>query len=235
MPMRSASVHGERHQRNQTRGSPAESEGREEAEEAQGEPLLGRHGGAAVPEHERRVPAPDHLVAVHAAPPLHAIRAEPQVPQPPRRHVEYAPVDLHAPLLDTLPHGVVGHDDADAALDAHLRHAHGARVVVADGRQLLGVLGGQGLERRQPRVEHAADAGARDGGGRGGAGGVGAEDDVLDLEVGDGELERGGRVDVGGRDDVGEVAVGEDVAGLAPEDGGFGDARVGAADPDLSC
>ena len=62
---------------------------------------------------------------------------------------------------------------------------------------------------------------------------MGAEDDVLDLEVGDGELECGGGVDVGGRDDGSEVAVGENVAGLAAEDGGLGDAGVGAADPDF--
>lgn len=41
-----------------------------------------------------------------------------------------------------------------------------------------------------------------------------AEDDVFDLEVGDGEFEGGGGVDVGGGDDVGEVAVDEDVAWL---------------------
>ena len=33
-------------------------------------------------------------------------------------------------------------------------------------------------------------------------------------------------------DDVGDVAVHEDVAGLEAEDGRFGDARVGAADPE---
>lgn len=49
----------------------------------------------------------------------------------------------------------------------------------------------------------------------------------------DGELEGGGGVDVGRGDDGGEVTVREDLAGLAAEDGGLGDAGVGAADPDF--
>jgi hypothetical protein len=61
---------------------------------------------------------------------------------------------------------------------------------------------------------------------------VPAENDVLDFEVGDGVLDDGRGVDVGWGDDVGDVAVDEDVAGLEAEDGGFGAARVGAAEPD---
>ena len=59
-----------------------------------------------------------------------------------------------------------------------------------------------------------------------------AENDVRYLEVHDGVLDDGEGVDVGGRDDVGDVAVHEDVTGLEAEDSGFGDAGVGAAEPD---
>jgi hypothetical protein len=59
-----------------------------------------------------------------------------------------------------------------------------------------------------------------------------AEHDVRDFEMLDGIFDDGRDGDVGGRDDVGDVAVDEDVAGLEAEDGGFGDAGVGAADPD---
>lgn len=59
-----------------------------------------------------------------------------------------------------------------------------------------------------------------------------ADDDVLHLEVGDGVGDDALAVDVGGGQDVGDVAVHEDVARLEAEDGGFGDAGVGAADPE---
>lgn len=55
---------------------------------------------------------------------------------------------------------------------------------------------------------------------------------MLHLDVSDGKLNDGQRVDVGGDDDVGDVAVDEGVAWLETENGGFGDAGVGATDPD---
>jgi hypothetical protein len=55
---------------------------------------------------------------------------------------------------------------------------------------------------------------------------------MLDLEVDDGVLDDGEGGQVGGGEDVGDVAVDEDVAGFETEDGGFGDAGVGAADPE---
>ena len=118
-------------------------------------------------------------------------------------------------------------------MDIELGNPDGTGVVIANGIELLGVGDGEGLERGEPGVEDAADAGGGGEGGRGGgAGGVAAEDDVFYLEVGDGEFEGGRGVDVGGGDDVGEVAVDEDVAGLEAEDCGFGDAGIGATDPD---
>lgn len=55
---------------------------------------------------------------------------------------------------------------------------------------------------------------------------------MLDLQVEDGELDDRQQADVGAVDDVGDVAVREDVARLAAEDGGLGDTRVGAAQPE---
>lgn len=59
-----------------------------------------------------------------------------------------------------------------------------------------------------------------------------ADDDMPHLEMLDRVRDDGLRVQVAGREDVGDVAVDEDVAGLHAEDGGFGDAGVGAADPE---
>ena len=59
-----------------------------------------------------------------------------------------------------------------------------------------------------------------------------AYDDVLDLQVHDGVGDDAEGVEVARVQDVGDVAVDEDVAGLEAEDGGFGDAGVGAADPE---
>jgi len=55
---------------------------------------------------------------------------------------------------------------------------------------------------------------------------------MLDLEVDDGVLDDGEGGQVGGCQDVCDVAMDEDIAGLEAEDGCFGDAGVGAADPE---
>ena len=59
-----------------------------------------------------------------------------------------------------------------------------------------------------------------------------ADDDVLNLEVGDRVGDDALAVDVGRGQDVCDVAVDEDVAGPEAKHGGFGDAGVGAADPE---
>ena len=59
-----------------------------------------------------------------------------------------------------------------------------------------------------------------------------ADDDVRHLEVVDGVGDDGLAAEVGGREDVGDVAVDEDVAGPEAEEGGLGDAGVGAAEPE---
>lgn len=55
---------------------------------------------------------------------------------------------------------------------------------------------------------------------------------MLDLDMLDRELDDAQQAQVGGVDDVGDVAVGEDIAGLEAEDGGFGFAGVRAAEPE---
>jgi hypothetical protein len=61
---------------------------------------------------------------------------------------------------------------------------------------------------------------------------VSADDDVRDFEVHDCVLDHGLRVDVCGRYDVRDVAVDEDVSRVQAKNCGFGDAGVGAANPD---
>jgi len=59
-----------------------------------------------------------------------------------------------------------------------------------------------------------------------------ADHDVRDLEVHDGIADDAEGVEVARMQDVGNVAVDEDVSRLEAKDGGFGDAGVGAADPE---
>lgn len=141
-------------------------------------------------------------------------------------------VDLEAALGNSFADGGVVHEHLYAGLDVELRNADDPLLLVRDGVQLLRVVVADRLERQQPGVKNAADAGVRESTGRAAAGGVPAQNDVLDFEVGDGVLDHGRGVDVGGRNDVGDVAVDKDVAGLHAEDGGLGAAGVGAADPD---
>ena len=55
---------------------------------------------------------------------------------------------------------------------------------------------------------------------------------MLHLQHLDGVLDHRETGEVVGREKVGDVAVHEDFAGLEVEDGGFGDPRVGAAEPE---
>ena len=82
----------------------------------------------------------------------------------------------------------------------------------------------------QPQIEDI-ELLVAEGSGNAAAAGVAAQDDMLDLQMLDGELDDAEQAQIGGVDDIGNVAVGEDVAGLEAEHGGLGDARVGAADP----
>lgn len=53
-----------------------------------------------------------------------------------------------------------------------------------------------------------------------------AKDNVLDLEIHNGIFDHGERGKVGGSEDVGNISVDKDLAGLKPEDSGFGYAGV---------
>ena len=59
-----------------------------------------------------------------------------------------------------------------------------------------------------------------------------ADDDVLHFEVLDGVVDDGLGGDVRGGEDVGDVAVHEYLAWVEVEEGGFGGAGVGAAEPE---
>lgn len=157
---------------------------------------------------------------------------ESQVPDLAARDVEETAVDLEPTVADRLLDGEVGHEDLDAGLDVQLCNPDGALLVVPDGRQLISVSIADGLERRQPGVKDTAHSGVGQRGRGAAARGVPTEDDVLDLEVGDGVLDHRRRVDVGCRDDVGYVAVHEDVTRLKAEDRRLGAAGVGATEPD---
>ena len=178
--------------------------------------------------------APDDLVRPGAAVPIGLCLgvAEPEVPDLAAADVEEAPVDLEAAVADRLLDGEVGHEHLDAGLDVELCDAHPALLVVADGRQLVGVGVAHRLERRQPRVEHAANPRVGQRRRRAAARRVPAQHDVLDLEVRHRVLDHRRRVDVRRGDDVGDVAVHEDVARLQAEDRRLGAAGVGATEPD---
>lgn len=55
---------------------------------------------------------------------------------------------------------------------------------------------------------------------------------MLHFEMHNGIFDDGEGVDIAWRDYVRDVAVDEDVAGGETEEGGFGDSRVGAAEPE---
>jgi len=61
---------------------------------------------------------------------------------------------------------------------------------------------------------------------------VTADDDLLDLQICHRVLDDARGVDVAGLDDVGDVAMDEELAGLAVADGRFRDSAVGASDPE---
>jgi hypothetical protein len=61
---------------------------------------------------------------------------------------------------------------------------------------------------------------------------VACYDNVFDFQVEDGKLDNREQADVGVVDDVGDVAMDEDVARFAAQDGRLGHSRVRAADPE---
>lgn len=86
-------------------------------------------------------------------------------------------------------------------------------------------------DRSQPGINDAQFR-ITQGGSDAAAAGVAAHDDVLHFQVQDRIHDDGLGGEVRGREHVGDVAVHEDVAGLETQDGGLGDAGVGAAEPE---
>ncbi|KFY34059.1 hypothetical protein V494_07092 [Pseudogymnoascus sp. VKM F-4513 (FW-928)] len=91
-----------------------------------------------------------------------------------------------------------------------------------------------GHNRREPRIQYPADAAISERRSSTTTARVAAQHDMLDLQVRNRILDNRAGVDVGGADDVGDVAVNKNVTWLQAEDGGLGDARVGAAEPEDS-
>lgn len=96
--------------------------------------------------------------------------------------------------------------------------------------EFFGVLHSELSHRLQPDIKETK-TGVAESGVDTTTAGVAADKDVLDLEMGDGELYDGERVDVGRRDNIGNVAVHKDLTGLQAEDGGLGNTGVCASNP----
>lgn len=143
------------------------------------------------------------------------------------------PVQQTVNLQSALPDGVDNSRNAPEVVHTLLHVQLGERVLLvlrAERVQGIGVLLADlthGLEPDVQDVELVVGESGLDTS----AGGVAAQDDVLDLEVLDAELDGGQQGDVGRVDNVGDVAQDEDLTGLLTQDGGLGDTRVAAADP----
>jgi len=61
---------------------------------------------------------------------------------------------------------------------------------------------------------------------------VTADNDLLDLQMSDRVLDDARGVDIAGLDDIGDIAVDEELAGLAKADGRLRDPAIGAANPE---
>ena len=133
-----------------------------------------------------------------------------------------------------LVHGIndsrVHSQNLKTAQDVVLTETQSLALLCVELLQLLGVLHSKLTHGLQPNVQQS-QSGVSESGVNTTAAGVAADEDVLNLQVCDGEFNDGERVDVGCGDDVGNVAVDKDLTGLQAEDGRFGNARVGAANP----
>lgn len=145
--------------------------------------------------------------------------------------VEDDAVDGDTTLGDGLLDGVVAADGLQALADVELGKAQGLHVDGLDGVDLALVLAAQVAQGLQPGVESGAQVVVVEGVDGAAALGVAAQHDALDLDGADGEVDDGLAAQVAGLDDIGDVAVDEDVAGLAVADGRLGHARVAAAKP----
>jgi hypothetical protein len=144
-------------------------------------------------------------------------------------------VDDTVQLQVALGHGVndggVHSQSVETAQNIVLTESVGLLSLGTHLLQLFCVFHSQLAHGLQPNVKQA-ESGVSEGGIDTTTASVAADENVFDLEVSNGELNDGKRVDVGGCDDVGNVAVDKDLTRLQAQDGGLGDARVGASDPE---
>lgn len=134
-------------------------------------------------------------------------------------------------VLIRLLHGG-GLDDVAALLDDVELHQAVVASVALDGVELLLMQAVDIADIAQPGVQETQVL-WRHGGLDAAAAVMAADDDVLDLEVLDGVVDDGHGVEVDVADEVGDVAVDKGLAGLEAGDLLGGDARVGAADPEV--
>lgn len=153
-----------------------------------------------------------------------------QLLQLPRPHIINQAMHHNAPL----PHRINNHrillQRLHTLLDIRL-HQRQRPLLLPQPLPLPRILRPQFPQRHQPRINQSQFL-IRQRRIRTPTARMSAHDQMLDLQmlhgVGDDRL----RVQIAGREDVGDVAVHEDVPGLQTQHGGFGDARVGAADPE---
>ena len=156
----------------------------------------------------------------------------PQIPKLSTCNIKQDPMDQQSALLHRIVHNHITQQRLNARGNIQLRQSGSPRALIYNPLELALVLTPQLLQRRQPRIQHAADAAIRQRRPGTPATRVPAQHNVLDLEVLDGVLDHSAGVDVGRADDVGDVAVDKDIARLEAEDRRLRDARVGAAEPE---
>ena len=155
-----------------------------------------------------------------------------QLPDNPITHIKHHPMNLDSPLLNPLNNIRILPQRLHPLLDIRLHQRQLLRLRTQPLRiPLLPTIRPQLPQRHQPRIQksqllipHRRRAPT--------AGSMAANDHMGDFEVGDGIFDHGEGAEVRGGDDVGDVAVREDGTRGKVEDGGFGDARVGAAEPE---
>ena len=140
-------------------------------------------------------------------------------------------VELKVALVHGVDNGRVHSENLQTAQYVVLAESQGLVTLSVHLLQLVCVFHSQLAHGLQPNVQQTKSS-VSESGINTTAAGVAADENVLNLEVCDGEFNDGQRVDVGGGDDVGDVAVDENLTRLQAQDGRLGDTRVGTADPE---
>ena len=126
--------------------------------------------------------------------------------------------------------GRVHPESLQAAKDVVLAESQASSVLVLQLFQFFHVFVPELSHWLQPNIEKT-ESGIAEGGVDTTAASVAADENVLDLEVGNSKLDDGEGVDVGSGDNVGNVAVHKDLTGLQAQDGRFGNSRIRTTNP----